>query len=149
MICSMVGSITWDDQLFDRLEMIGDPVVDQIIDEHASIRPNTGALTFVQDIAGHLSLPPPKRSPPIDHYLHQIPPLPPWVSDDELRRGTAFFENNGLQIGMSLFCVSLPEAYSAARGARVLGLTKRLMDDPVRRIYETAQMIFDCMSHDG
>jgi hypothetical protein len=148
MIRRMAG-IRWDDTLFDQLQMIGDPLADQVIVQHAATRPGATAASFVKDIAGHLVLPPPKCSPAIDRYLSNRPPLPTWASDDKLRRGTAFFEDHSLQIGMTLFCASLPEAYAAARGARVLGLTKRMTKDPVRRIYETAQMIFDCMGAEG
>jgi hypothetical protein len=63
--------------------------------------------------------------------------------------GADFFDQNGLMIGTALFCASLPEAYAGARGARVLTLTARMVTDPVRRVYETAQMLFDAMSDGG
>ena len=50
---------------------------------------------------------------------------------------------------MALFGASLPEAYAAARGARVLNLTGGMVDDLVRRVNETAQMIIDAMGTEG
>ncbi len=141
--------MTWDDTLFDQLEQQGDPPADTVIAQHAAERPELQPVQIVQGIAKHLALPPDKSSQPIQDYLAGKPPLPPWADEDKLKRAGNFFDDNGLWIGMALFGASLPEAYAAARGARVLNLTGAMVDDLVRRVYETAQMIIDSMSNEG
>lgn len=132
----------------DQLSFVGDPPADAVVEEHA--RHFTGdPKALVGSIAQHLELPPEQRSPAIDAYLAEQPPLPTWADPKLLASGADFFNLEGLGIGSALFCASLPEAYAGARGARVLTLTAQMVTDPVRRVYETAQMLFDSMAADG
>jgi hypothetical protein len=85
----------------------------------------------------------------LENYFANPPPLPTWADADKLHHSADFFDLNALTIGTSLFCASLPEAYAGARGARVLTLSARMVTDPVRRVYETAQMVFDSMQLGG
>lgn len=107
----------WDDALFDQLSKIGDPVADGVIEAHVATAPAITPREFVATMARHVRLPPEHQSAPIQHYLAETPPLPPWTDDDQLRRGANFFAENGIGIGLALFCASLPEAYAGARGA--------------------------------
>ncbi len=132
----------------DELSFVGDPPADAVVEQHAREHPGD-PKDLVGSIAQHLELPPEQRSPAIDAYLAEQPPLPSWAEPPLLQRGAAFFELVGLEIGSALFCASLPEAYAGARGARVLTLTAQMVTNPVRRVYETAQMIFDAMAADG
>jgi hypothetical protein len=54
-----------------------------------------------------------------------------------------------LQISLSLFCASLPSAYAAAKGVKVLYETARLETDTRRRIFETGQFLMDVMAPGG
>jgi len=132
----------------DQLSFVGDPPVDAVVEEHARNQPGD-PKDLVGSIAQHLRLPSEQRSPVIDAYLAEQPPLPTWADPNLLASGADFFTLEGFGIGAALFCASLPEAYAGARGARVLTLTAQMVTDPVRRVYETAQMIFDAMAADG
>jgi hypothetical protein len=55
----------------------------------------------------------------------------------------------GLEIGVGLFCASLPTAYAAARGVQVLQITARLQTDTKRRILETGQFLLDALAPGG
>lgn len=139
----------WNDTLFDELSHQGDAVADAILAEHVATTPSAHPSELVASIAHHLVLPPEAQSEPIHRYLSERPPLPEWAKDVTLHRSADFFNQNALLIGGSLFCASLPEAYAGARGARVLTLTTRMVTDPVRRIYETAQLVLDSMTYGG
>ena len=135
----------FDNALLDQLGQQGDPVGDEVIARHAAERPDDHPRDIVRSVAQHLELPPEQRSPAISHYLHEHPALPAWADPGVIRDANEFFGLWGLEIGGALFLASLPEAYAAARGARVLTLTARLVTNPLRRIDETAQLVFDVM----
>jgi hypothetical protein len=139
----------WSDALFDALAHQCDPEADAVIAEHARLTGLDHPRHLVQSIARHLVLPPEDRSPPIQAYLDERPPHPAWADQAQLAAGASFFADYGSIIGGALFCASLPESYAGARGVRVLTLTTRLATDPVRRVYETAQMIVDALTPGG
>lgn len=140
---------SWNDVLFDELSHQGDALADGVVAEHVANTPPAHPRELVVSIAHHLVLPPEAGSAPIHKYLTERAHLPEWTDDAKLRRSADFFNQNGLTIGAALFCASLPEAYAASRGARVLTLTARMVNDPVRRVYETAQLLLDVMSPGG
>ncbi len=55
------------------------------------------------------------------------------------------WKENGVQFIFILFFRALPYTYMAEKPANVLRLTKLLEDQPMRRVFETAQFIFDIM----
>ncbi len=144
----------WDDTTLDRLRFVADPAADEVIARHAADhaeRPGASVSPeqLPRELGRHLVLPPEHRSPPLEEYLAESPPWPTWAERTLVQRGQAFFAQQGLEIGGSLFCASLPEAYAGARGARVLTLTSRMVSTPVRRVNETAQMLFDALQPGG
>jgi hypothetical protein len=80
-------------------------------------------------------------------WLTGGPDLPTWADDRLIAAGQRFFWRWPMPIATTLFCASLPMAYAAPRGARVLGATSRLSQRPMvaRRLAETGQMVFDAM----
>jgi hypothetical protein len=77
-------------------------------------------------------------------------PLPPPVpAAGVLRRGEALFAEHGPEILASLALYSLPAAYAANRGVRVLSQTGFLESHPTRRLVETTQMVVDVMRPGG
>jgi hypothetical protein len=149
-------------ELLDEMSGQGDPVADAVIEAHfawlrARVEGHRDDVPgdLVRGMAAHLRLPPegPGLSPYEEYLRRDDARLPEWATgpeaDERLRRGAAFFEAHALQIGSALFCGSLPAGYASPRGARVLTLTGRLGDAPVRRIAETAQFLVDVMSVGG
>jgi hypothetical protein len=76
-------------------------------------------------------------------------PTPAGIDRDRIERSERFFQVWGLQISLSLFCASLPSAYAAAKGVKVLYETARLQTDTRRRIFETGQFVMDVMAPGG
>jgi len=134
--------------LLDEMSLQGDPLADQVIAEHAAASQVVVPRDVVRHVAAHLRIAPGDRSPAIDTYLADDLPLPAWTDPELMARGATFFSDHALEIGSALFCGSLPEGYASPRGARVLTLTGRLVDGPVRRVMETAQMVLDSMAVD-
>ena len=145
--------VEFDDALLDQLSCEGDPEADAVIAAHMAATGHADVKVLMRDIGEALAFPPTTGSRPSDgpllHYLSAAPPLPEWVDDGRMNRAAQVFLDNALGIGQALFCASLPEAYASPRGARVLTLTARLTRDPVRRISETAQMVYDVVTSQG
>jgi hypothetical protein len=66
-----------------------------------------------------------------------------------LDAGQAVFAEHGPEIILILGCYSLPAAYAAANGVKVLRQTDYLTNQPDRRLIETAQIIVDVMHPGG
>jgi hypothetical protein len=59
------------------------------------------------------------------------------------------FSVAGPEILLVLGFYSLPASYAAAKGVKVLARTARLVDGPLRRVFETTQMVVDVMTPKG
>ena len=92
---------------------------------------------------------PPSMFPaPLKAFLHDAA-LPFRVDPAILARGQRVFADHGPEILLTLGCYSLPAAYAANDGVRVLAQTDYLESHPARRLAETAQMIVDVMRPGG
>jgi hypothetical protein len=85
---------------------------------------------------------------PIAHYFKDTE-LPPFASEDLILQGQRVFTKWGPQISAALFCASLPVGYSANRIVRILHATGRLETDALRRVFETAQLLFEVLDEGG
>jgi hypothetical protein len=139
----------WDDARLDALARIADPIADEVVAAHAREQSQSQPTALVSGISRHLVLPDEGGSSALSAYLADRPALPAWTDGELLARSARFFSDFGLEIGSGLFLASLPEAYACARGVRVLALTARMVTDPVRRVNETAQFVFDTMVAGG
>jgi hypothetical protein len=128
----------WTGDLLDELRFAGDPPADDIA---AAYLDDSGGGFFraLLEAAG--------ADPEIGAYLASADGLPEWADAAKLRAGADFFSEWGLEIGLGLFCFSLPAGY--ARIAHVLDLTARMETDARRRIFETAQMVLDVTTPGG
>lgn len=63
--------------------------------------------------------------------------------------GQQFFNKHASDIMLLLGLLSLPYCYAAANGAEVLVRSKRILDDPEKRLLETAEFVFNVMSHEA
>ena len=67
----------------------------------------------------------------------------------KIGKGQALFQELGPEVLLILGCYSLPAAYAATKGARVLAQTGFLTEDTDRRLGETSQMVVDVMTAGG
>jgi hypothetical protein len=69
------------------------------------------------------------------------------VDPPRAARAQSFAFRHLFQITLALFCASLPTAYGAARGSRVLAATGRMAGKELdRRVNETAQFLLDVLA---
>lgn len=64
-------------------------------------------------------------------------------SSEDLARGQDFFNDYASDIMLLLGFLSLPYCYAAAYGAEVLVQSRRILEDPARRLMDTASFVFD------
>lgn len=61
-------------------------------------------------------------------------------------KGTEFYVEHASAIMLCLGMLSLPYCYAAAEGAKVLSFSKRIYEQPEKRLTETAEFVFDVCS---
>jgi hypothetical protein len=138
---------TWNDQLLDRMRLLGDALADEVVAELFDPDDVDGSRTLLR---GLVDEPDPHRVDPVlDDYLERTGAVPDWADRERVARGQDVFERWGVTISVALFCASLPNAYASARGVHVLTQTARLETDTRRRIMETGQFLIDALGPDG
>jgi len=78
--------------------------------------------------------------PAVSKFLAGVAP-PPWWQRTRVLAAQRWATEHLLHVTVALFCASLPSAYAAADGARVLASTGRMTRDLDRRINETARFV--------
>jgi uncharacterized protein with NAD-binding domain and iron-sulfur cluster len=143
-----VAADRWNAELLKQLRSKGDSFADAAIQARFAGSQNGAVKDLVRELARRhedddAGLPPELH--PLRDELHPHGdgiPLDP----ARIQRGEELFADHGPEIMLVLACYSLPAAYAANNGARVLGRTDYLMKDPRRRLLETAQMVVDVMT---
>lgn len=79
----------------------------------------------------------------IQDYFTQTSVLPPWADAALMEKGSLFFDKHAENIILMLSFLSLPYCYANAKGAKVLSASQRIGHQTKKRLYETAQYIFD------
>ncbi|MCU1283024.1 MAG: hypothetical protein JWM53_6570, partial [bacterium] len=121
---------------------LADAVVRQIFDE--------GDQAAVDDVFAKMVRsddPIPAGLPPKAlAYFEETAPLPAWADVEKIAVAQRLFTRDGWATATGLFCSSLPQAYAARNGARVLLGTGGMTYHAERRVFETAQFIFDVLN---
>jgi len=135
------------EQLLASMRVTGDPVVDPLVYEYfASAGPEAVGGLMKSLFRGGVM---PPEHPLIQRYTTVVngqpdPPLTPAVS-----RGQRLFELFGPEILLTLGSYAVPLAYAAGNGVQVIHRARRLKDDPIRRLCDTAQMVINVMQPGG
>jgi hypothetical protein len=136
----------WTDDLFTRMESIGDPKADAVVSDVF----HKYGIERVNDIMLHLvrndELVAQGLPTEVQDYLVQSGTLPPWADMQKLNKASDFFDGFGAEVVMILFCASLPIVYADQNVSAVLTLTTGLTKRVHRRIVETAQFVMDVMA---
>ncbi|MDF3069624.1 MAG: hypothetical protein K0R38_5225 [Polyangiaceae bacterium] len=136
----MPGLCLLDDESLDRFRAVGDPVVDQLVHEYLERSPGElGPLCRQLFSAPRL----PKHSL-VDAYLERLAGNA--APDAEgFTQGPELFDLYGPEVLLVLGSCALPLAYAAGNGVQVVARARRLKDDPIRRLCDTAQMVINVM----
>jgi hypothetical protein len=134
------GTCSLDDASLDRFRAVGDPVVDRLVHEYLEHSP--GELgPICRRLFGAPGLP---EHPLVDAYIGGLA----GASSLEVEAGTEgqeLFDLYGPEVLLILGSCSLPLAYAAGNGVQVVARARRLKDDPIRRLCDTAQMVINVM----
>lgn len=134
----------WTDAQLDNLKRKGDPDADRIAAAfYANLAAGAEPAAFFR--TGRNS----DQDPVVANWLAAELEPPAWVDFDRIDRGSKFFSDHGLEIGLALFCSALPLGYACAPVANVLELTRQLESNKRHRVLETAQMVLDVTTPNG
>ncbi len=130
------------DRALDCARQVGDPLVDGVVSAYVA---NTGPKGLAAAMGSLFE----KKGLPHDHplvarYLEALGDVD--LGDPEkIAAGQDFFTLYGPEIFLILGSCALPLALAAGNGVQVIHRSRRMNDQPVRRLYDTAQMIINVM----
>jgi hypothetical protein len=132
------------DEMREQGDVLADAAVAQLFDAG-----EVGAVdTLFRSLVVDDGIPPQGLPQVIVDYLAQTSALAP-PDPAALSRGQALFGRLGPEMLLVLGFYSLPASYAARKGVQVLYRTGYLLHRPVRRVFETTQMVVDVMAPDG
>ena len=138
----------WNDALLDEMRRRGDPPADRVIEALLADRELEEARRLLRLLIENDSPPPEGLPPEVLEYLRESEHLA-GSELDAIDAGQEVFEDHGPLILMCLACYSLPAAYAAEKGVKVLHQTAYLEKRPAKRLFETTQMVLDVMTPGG
>jgi len=144
----MTSSQKWTHALLDEMRMVGDRDADKILKDLVASGKVESANHLMRTLVRY-DVPPPEGLPP---ELITFLDTTGNVREEDLKtlkRGQRLFNRYGHLILLILVCGSLPTTYAARKGVKVLKGTGRLLIDPNRRLWETAQMVVNVMGPGG
>lgn len=139
----------WTDAQLDRMRQQGDPLADDVMKAVFENRNIQVVNDVLRTLVSNDQLVPESLPNEIQEYLALNVTLPDWADPAKIRRAQQLYETWGLQIAVCLFCASLPSAYAAAKGVRVLALTAQLDTNARRRVMETGQFLMNVLAVGG
>src|ERR1700692_3524239 len=141
------GGSRWTDELLNKKRKQGDKLADDAVGELLKRGDVQAVNDLMRDLVSNDQLEPTGLPVEIQKYLAATPPvLPAWADPAKIERGQKLFEALGLPISLCLFCASLPSAYAAAKGVKVLARTAQLETNTRRRIMETGQFLMNVLA---
>jgi hypothetical protein len=138
----------WTDTLLDEMRQIGDPIADDAVralfkkHDHAAVQGLMNTLLENDAIV-------PEHLPDELRSFFQAMECEVRTEMNRIADGECFFALHGPEVLLLLGLRSLPAAYAARKGVRVLYETGYLRQQPNRRLFETMQMVIDVMSPGG
>lgn len=151
------------DKMLNNFRLQGDPLADEVIEAFAA-QYGSSIQKLVEKLENMIRMPNDNKiiavvkkyfpdnkdiRNALEKYFTQAVLLPGWVNAEKLKLGSQVFQDHLFSSIMILGCASLPTTYACHPDAKVLGFTRRLIDDAPKRLVETAQMVVDVMDDDG
>ncbi|MFT3772888.1 MAG: oxygenase MpaB family protein [Minicystis sp.] len=136
------------DALLDDLRNAGNPLADTVLDALCETGDVGATNRLLRDLArtgGAL----PEALPDVVRAFLACTAPPADVDREKLRRAEAIFALHGPAMLAVLGLYSLPASYAAQKGVQVLHRTGYLMDQPAKRLGETAQLVVDVLAPGG
>lgn len=138
----------WTGAFLDDMRQQGDAEADGAVAQLYATGEVGAVDALLKTLVLNDGIPPEGLPPVIAEYLARTSKLAP-LDQSKVRRGERLFGALGPEMLLALGFYSLPAAYAARKGVQVLYRTGYLLNRPVRRVFETTQMVVDVMAHDG
>jgi len=145
---SMPSSL-WTQDFLDEMRTKMDPLADTVIERLFTEGKVEAVNQLMRTLVENDDLPSTRLPPYVVEYLDRTQASVPRLDPEKLRQGQELFDLFGPEVMMILGYYSLPSAYAARKGVQVLYRTGLLQKRPVRRVFETAQMVVDVMTEGG
>src|SRR5262249_18332343 len=127
---------------------VGDPLADAVVAQLFADGDVDAVNGLMHALVRDDGLVPENLPAVVSDYLAQTRPRLE-LDPDKLARGQNLFALNGPEMLVALGFYSLPASYAARKGVQVIYRTAYLQNRPVRRVFETTQMVIDVMSPGG
>ncbi|QRK10809.1 DUF2236 domain-containing protein [Archangium violaceum] len=142
-------SSLWTHDFMDEMRTRMDPLADAVIERLFTEGKVDAVNRLMRTLVENDDLPSSQLPPYVRDYLARTRASVPRLDSEKLRQGQELFDLFGPEVMMILGFYSLPAAYAARKGVQVLYRTGFLQKRPVRRVFETAQMVVDVMTEGG
>ncbi len=138
----------WTGRFLDEMRTCGDDLADEAVGMLYADGDIAAVNALMRTLVVNDGMPSDKLPPIIVDYLARTSAVPT-LEMPKIRRGEALFGTLGPEMLLVLGFYSLPASYAARKGVQVLYRTAYLLKRPVRRVFETTQMVVDVMAKDG
>lgn len=137
----------WNGIDLDALREVMDPAADKAVDSIFESKSTTRLVKILQGMAENDSKISPELPKPMYDFIEDELNIEFTEEDIQLFNETReIWEEKGTKFILILLFRALPFTYMAEKPANVLRMTKLLVTQPRRRIFETAQFVFDVMA---
>lgn len=132
-----------------------DPLADEVIADIMAAGDNKAINILFNQLRNTSDIKNADLPPSVANYFEVTSQLPEWTDPTKIAVGEKLFSQYGPHMSMLLLCKSLPEAYSAAKGAMVMYRTGRMVEHQgslqmfTRRLMETAQFVINVCAPGG
>lgn len=138
----------WTDAFLDTMRLAGDPPADAAIDAIFSHGEIAAVNRLLDGLTRNDGIPSADLPPAVRDYLAASAAIPPFDAA-AVAAAQDLFVRHGPEILSALGFYALPASYAARKGVEVLYRTGYMSKRPVRRVFETVQMVVDVLSPGG
>lgn len=131
--------------MLDQMRQQQDPLADKVVSHYFPDK-KTDLQEVLDAMHRNDSVLPQHAPQSLVDVLAEIRSIAADFQDDETQIGVKFFDKYASDVLMLLGLLSLPYCYAAAKGAEVLVRSERILNEPERRLSETAQFVFEVMA---
>jgi hypothetical protein len=138
----------WSNDFLNSMRQQGDPVADAVVADLFAAGDVDAVNSLLETLVRNDGLPSPLLPQVVRDYLAETAKIP-LAHPEQITRAQKLFELNGPEMLVALGFYSLPASYAAKKGVQVIYRTAFLKDRPVRRVFETTQMVIDVLTEGG
>jgi hypothetical protein len=137
-------TIKYPNEALDLARKTGDSLADKTVKDLFDSGFNPLSNDAYNDLIFNHQPIPNEFPEPLKNYFESIKAYQ--IDEKIAEMGAEFYVEHASAIMLCLGMLSLPYCYAAAEGAKVLSFSKRIYEQPEKRLTETAEFVFDVCS---